>query len=364
MDFEIRNMRHKVRSFLPKKGVISNLNKELSNFNSKNKTILFFDLPVNGNLGDQAIVWATKRFLLNCFKNLNILEIPNDEIYSSFRWIKNNIKKIDLIICNGGGNIGTLYTPSDEARRYIFTHLNSCRKIVFPQSVYFSQDEFGRKYMLDMKSEYSKFKDLDVFFREKKSFEISNTFFFGKKFLVPDIVFSLGDSLSKFKNYSGIRKENKVLFLIRNDKERKIENDFYHKIVQYVERKGRKVIKSDTFIDKIRVTDENRLFYLRKIFREIGNSSLVVTDRLHGMIFSYLIGIPTIVLENNNHKIFSTYSTWLNNQNFVFMAKDILEFKDVFNRLNYLDMKIVKNDNLDLKFKILNTEIRRFLTNE
>ncbi|MGU9505010.1 polysaccharide pyruvyl transferase family protein, partial [Bacillus paralicheniformis] len=40
-------------------------------------------------------------------------------------------------------------------------------------------------------------------------------------------------------------------------------------------------------------------------------ADLVVTDRLHGMLFSILTRRPCLVFANNNHKIESTISTWL-----------------------------------------------------
>jgi exopolysaccharide biosynthesis predicted pyruvyltransferase EpsI len=37
----------------------------------------------------------------------------------------------------------------------------------------------------------------------------------------------------------------------------------------------------------------------------------VVTDRLHGLIFSVIHGTPCVAIENSNHKIRSTWQTWL-----------------------------------------------------
>lgn len=37
----------------------------------------------------------------------------------------------------------------------------------------------------------------------------------------------------------------------------------------------------------------------------------MVTDRLHGMLFAILTERPCLVFANNNHKIESTISTWL-----------------------------------------------------
>ena len=42
-------------------------------------------------------------------------------------------------------------------------------------------------------------------------------------------------------------------------------------------------------------------------FKDFQKSELVITDRLHGMIFCYITKTPCIVMPNNNHKILMTY---------------------------------------------------------
>ena len=44
--------------------------------------------------------------------------------------------------------------------------------------------------------------------------------------------------------------------------------------------------------------------------RSFAAARLVVTDRLHGMIFSAITGTPCVVLSNYNHKVRGTYE-WI-----------------------------------------------------
>ena len=43
---------------------------------------------------------------------------------------------------------------------------------------------------------------------------------------------------------------------------------------------------------------------------DMRKSSLVITDRLHGMIFAVITGTPCIVFSNYNHKVKGTYE-WI-----------------------------------------------------
>ena len=49
---------------------------------------------------------------------------------------------------------------------------------------------------------------------------------------------------------------------------------------------------------------------LMKKWSVFAGAQLVVTDRLHGMIFSLIMGTPCIVLGNNHHKVKATYATF------------------------------------------------------
>ncbi len=47
-----------------------------------------------------------------------------------------------------------------------------------------------------------------------------------------------------------------------------------------------------------------------KKWNEFSSVQLVVTDRLHGMVFSAITGTPCIALDNISHKVYGAYQ-WL-----------------------------------------------------
>ena len=73
---------------------------------------------------------------------------------------------------------------------------------------------------------------------------------------------------------------------------------------------------SDTVVDYSPM-DVTRDKELKKKFKQISRAKVVVTDRLHGMIFCAFTNTPCIVLSNYNHKIKNSYETWLNHLDYI-----------------------------------------------
>ena len=46
-----------------------------------------------------------------------------------------------------------------------------------------------------------------------------------------------------------------------------------------------------------------REYFLNKKFREFSERNLIITDRLHGMIFAAITGTPCVAMDNISHKI-------------------------------------------------------------
>ncbi|WP_423202829.1 polysaccharide pyruvyl transferase family protein [Morganella morganii] len=58
------------------------------------------------------------------------------------------------------------------------------------------------------------------------------------------------------------------------------------------------------------------------MWTKFSNSKLVVTDRLHGMIFAFITNTPCLVIRNSNHKIEETYKNWISNFNYIKLIND------------------------------------------
>ena len=72
------------------------------------------------------------------------------------------------------------------------------------------------------------------------------------------------------------------------------------------------------------MTRETRREGLRRFFDRLGTTELVVTDRLHGMIFCALEGIPCIALDNSYQKVLGAYK-WLESLDYVQYITNVKE---------------------------------------
>lgn len=305
MKLIVRRLKNKIRQLLPEHKIVQNLENTFKN-NKDITSVVLMDLPTNGNLGDQALVYATKKFILQKIDGpINLIEIPNTDINSSLLFLRRKLKVNDVVIWNGGGNLGTIYPTAEFSRWSTFKILKNWRIIMFPQSVFFDSNK--KTFLKKSVRFYRKKKDLSVYLREQKSFDsFSKNFALDNVSLVPDIVFSLENNLPIKLPDSD--KRSGIITLLRNDKEKSSFDN--QKLISLLS-KFDTVVQSDTYIDDVYVNDKNRDSLLIDKWEEIARHRLVVTDRLHGVIFAYLTKTPALVIPNNNWKIESTYETWL-----------------------------------------------------
>ena len=253
--------------------------------------------PEHRNLGDHAIAYATIKFVQDILPDYEIIEITEETFYDKFLRMKKLIKPLDIILLQGGGNFGNLYQYIEDIRRVVIT---SCKKnpiIMMPQSVYFTPDKIGEIEKKKTEKLYGKNNNLYFFAREKISEEIMKEFLDEENIsCVPDIVLWLNN-----KTAVGNFERNGILFCLRDDVESKLNAEDKERILEIAQKCG-KVECTDT-IDDCDVPWKERHINLEKKWTRFATSKVVITDRLHGLIFAAITNTPCVVFSNNNHKI-------------------------------------------------------------
>ena len=106
---------------------------------------------------------------------------------------------------------------------------------------------------------------------------------------------------------------------------------------------------------------ENRESELENIFSEFRNVELVVTDRLHGMIFSAITGTKCIVLNSKSPKITGCYQ-WIKHLEYIRMINNIEELESVYKKMpqypNVYNYEALKPLYTELKYDIKNLIIK------
>lgn len=267
--------------------------------------IYLFFVACGTNMGDHAIVKAEEEYLNSILgKTVHIVEIKTSQVENAIIVVKKYIRENDIIILSGGGYIGDEYIEVYKPLLRLLKNFSQNKIIFFPQTIFFHKEKREKKF-IDLCKQC---KNLKIFVREKESQNIFSKYEV-ETWLVPDIVLSQ-------KPIAHVGK-TEILMCMRNDVEKNIKKDEYELIKNTLSQYGR-VTVYDTVSEQI-FPQKERFEYLDKMLDKFSESTLVVTDRIHGMIFSYLTNTPCIVLGNYNHKVESEYEWFKQTSNIKFI---------------------------------------------
>lgn len=280
------------------------LKKEVSLKRQGTRLAFIIATPEHGNLGDQAIVICERNILEeNGFRN-RIVEITNSEYYKYSKQISKYINHNDLIVIDGGGNLGTLWPWEDDKITNIIDEYADNSILIFPQTCFYSNDELGKTRLVRNVRVYQKAKDLTITLRDKASFDFCKANFPSNVslYLVPDIVLSM----SLFVQDEKRKQRNGVLLCFRNDRERVVTPSMVTSLSQLLSGLDLPLSETSTLVDGY-VGSINRELLLKEKLKEFESKELVITDRLHAMIFAYITNTPCIAFDNLSNKISGVY---------------------------------------------------------
>ena len=245
-----------------------------------------------GNLGDVAITIAQEQFLKRNFPDCQIIDFPIAMTYSHMKSLKEIVKEDDIITIVGGGNMGDVYCDIEECRRFVLKQFPKNKVVSFPQSILFLNPKNLKKCC----AAYSKHRRLSLVAREEYSYKImKENFPENRVLLTPDIVLSM-----KPESISATR--NGVLLLIRDDKEAILDGNLRQNLVNSLVQLYQGDI-ADTVIETPRMSIETRKRNLCDLLVKIQSAEVVITNRLHGMIFCAITATPCVVLPIKGDKI-------------------------------------------------------------
>ena len=263
-------------------------------------------IPQHANLGDSAIALAEEKLINAYFPKYKKYYMQEEYLDICCQKTKKYIDDEDIILLHGGGNIGDIYDRPERGRRKVIETYQNNKIIIFPQTAYFSNTDKGKEELEVSKKIYNAHKNLVIMAREQKSYEFMKEHFYNAKvYLTPDIVMTLNKSVNKPRKGA--------LFIFRNDREKTINEQEFEIIKETVSKffSDFKLSDMSASITRIRnVAGEYRDILLTNKFNEFQTAELVITDRLHGMIFSAITETPCIVLESLTHKTVECFE-WL-----------------------------------------------------
>ncbi len=305
-----------------------------------------------GNLGDHQIAVSEKEWIRCTFGDEYIVrEVPARKYWEWIPYIRKYMNKSDIILGHGGGNLGNQYLPSENIRRDFVRSFPQNPIVIMPQTVFFLDDEQGKKELENSQDVYNNHPRLLLYTREKQSYEFAKKNFTCQVRLVPDIVM--------FSDYSDYH-ENRcnTLLCLRGDIESVLNKEEKEKIYQILGQYG-SIERIDTQKD-FYIDIEDREPYLEEFKHSIASAKIVVTDRLHGMIFCAITKTPCVVMENYNYKIEGCYD-WLRNLPYIEYIHSLDDLETAIGKVMRADNSCFDNQKLQEYFVEMGCEVKKYL---
>lgn len=291
-----------------------------------NKRIFLLGIPHHSNLGDSAIAYAEERFIKNNYRNSELFFFPQENLENRIDELKKIISDDDIIFMQGGGNMGCEYIITEIQRRKIVQAFPNNKIVFFPLTIYFKNTPYEQTELKKSEEIYSSHKNLTILAREEKSFEIMKEHFKNNRIIyTPDIVTYLNETEPR-------QKRSGALMIMRRDREKILDNSQEDYIKDILTKYGYEITVEDNVRGDKVLADEERIQRLEELWDLYRKAEIVVTDRLHGMIFSAITSTPCIALNNYNYKL-SASSKWFERFNYIEFINDSKDFERSLNKL-------------------------------
>lgn len=290
---------------------------------SKNrKTVFLLMTPEHENLGDHAIAQSETDFLKS--QGIDYVEITGHELDEMQKYDVLSLMNGCPILMQGGGYLGTLWFHSEEVLREIIEKNPKSGIIALPNTLFYEPGQWGQEEFEKSREIYSRHKDLHLYAREKTSYEAMGKAYRNVK-LIPDMVFSMNKCGEP-------RQRNGCLLSLRHDCEKTRTEEQEALILHQVrELFGDQFRESDMVAD-VCIPVAQREQALEDKFAEFASAKLVVTDRLHGMVFCAITGTPCIVLDSKSPKVRGCYE-WIRELEYIRFVDDVSKIAEEYRNI-------------------------------
>ncbi len=292
------------------------------------KDFCIIDTPRHGNLGDHAIALAEYQFIYEKVDG-KACDFTGLATMKYARFFDKYISKDTVFLINGGGSLGYLWPHNEYRLREFLKQFKNRKIIIMPQTVTFDMNTtVGRAFFEDSKEAYESHPDLTIFVREAQSFEFMKEHMPKVNcILVPDIVTSL--------QYTQLNAEKSgAVFCLRADHEKVLSDDNFKFIEDTVKEKigTENLVYSDNVM-KYKISRKDREKEVNAQLDRFAKAKLVVTDRLHGMVFAAIAGTPCIAFSNSNGKVKMVYE-WIKDLPYVKFLDSVEELPEAIDSID------------------------------
>ncbi len=321
--YPLRRLHGRVHEVKIRSGLRRKYRAQFREMRKKNpKTVFLVLTPEHGNIGDHAIAYAETTLLKRL--GIDYYEVTGRQLDT---WKYQGI--LDLmngfpIIFQGGGYLGTLWFHAEECLREVIQKCPKSTIVCLPNTIFYEDSDWGRDEFEKSKIICSHHRNLHLYAREKTSFEVMRKAYRNVK-LIPDMVLSLGGC--------GMPRERRgCLLCLRNDSEKTRTREQEQSIRRQAAALFGHDVSDTDMIHKSSIPVDQREAVLKAKFSEFFGAELVITDRLHGMVFCAVTGTPCIVVDSKSPKVRGCYE-WIRNLDYIRFADDVSRIEAEYHQI-------------------------------
>jgi exopolysaccharide biosynthesis predicted pyruvyltransferase EpsI/glycosyltransferase involved in cell wall biosynthesis len=300
--------------------ITQNLNEQVFRYYVTKKKIVLLGTPSHDNIGDHAITLGECEFIRKYFPDYELYELSGFDLGENYDLLQGLVTTDDILFLSGGGNVTDMYLGDENIRRRVISDFSANKIVILPQTVYFSDSDDGQKELAVSKEIYNRHSDLTFFTRGAKSLA------FVKKHFPSVGSYSMPDMATMLtRNYGFERKGILTVMRDIND-ESGIDNAAHDEIARVCTLFDAEYEKSTNLYHK-HFSFTIRGMVVGEELKRFARHQVVVTDRLHGLVFAAITGTPCVVISSLTQKI-KEYVPFFKDSNAVFFIdKDMTKLE-------------------------------------
>lgn len=261
-----------------------------------------FCAPDYGNLGDHAIAVGEHYFFQKNF-GIDIEEVPINRFDENISIVMEHIKPEDIVLVTGGGFLGSLWEQGEFQARKVVSLFPDNPVLILPQTLYWEASHEWDIEKARTRQAYENHKKLVLCARDVETYRIMiEAYPKSEVIAAPDMVLAYG--WEEFINRDTEREG--ALLCLKTDKESVLTNRDWEELREIALEACGTASVCSTNLDEM-ISEKRRDVFLRMKLDEFSRARLVITDRLHGLLFSVITGTPCVAMNNCNHKLRATF---------------------------------------------------------
>lgn len=286
------------------------------------KTVFLVLTPEHENLGDHAIAFAETELLKKL--GIDYVEITGRQLEELQAYHLLGIMNRCPILINGGGNLGTLWLEVERIQQQIIQNNPDSLIVILPNTIFYEDSAWGRFELEKSEKVFNGHKKLLLYAREPLSYRIMKQAYHNVK-LSPDMVLFLNKSEENMERHG-------CLLCLRKDIEKIRTEEEDIAVLQSAEQLFPCAVKKYDTIAEQCISIKHRKEALEKTFKSFSGAELVITDRLHGMIFCAITGTPCVVLDSKSPKLRGCYE-WIKDLEYIRFIEDASQIAETYRQI-------------------------------